>query len=42
MRSRGYEYRAGSGRRLHPRGDIGRIAEYVGILAGAGANHHRA
>ena len=32
MRIRGYQYRAGSGGRLHPRGDIGRVAEYIGCL----------
>ncbi len=28
----GYHHRAGSGCLLHPRGDIGRVAEYVGLL----------
>ena len=42
MRIRGYQYRAGIGGRLHARGDIGRVAEYIGVLAGACANHHRA
>ena len=37
----GYQYRAGSGGFLHPRGDIGRVAEYVRVLAGARAHHHR-
>ena len=41
MRSRGYQYRAGSGRCLHPRGYVRSIAENIGILARAGANHHR-
>ena len=35
-------HRAGFGGRLHPRRDIGRVAEDVGLLAGARANHHRA
>jgi hypothetical protein len=42
MRIRAYQYRARSGGRLHPRGDIGRVAEYVGLLARAGAHHDRA
>ena len=29
----GYHHRAGSGGFLHARGDIGRVAEYVGVLA---------
>src|ERR1700732_1522995 len=33
MRVRGYQYRARSGRCLHPRGDVRSIAEYIGILA---------
>ncbi len=41
MRILGDHYRAGSGGFLHPRGNIGRVAEYVGVLAGARANHHR-
>ncbi len=28
--------------RLHARGDIGGVAEYVGLLAGARTNYHRA
>ena len=42
MRCVGYQHGAGIGCRLHPRGDIGRVAEYVGLLAGARADHHRA
>ncbi len=41
MRILGHHYRAGSGGFLHPRRDIGRVAEYVGVLAGASAHHHR-
>ena len=42
MRGGGDQNRAGFSSRLHPRGDIGRVAENVGLLAGARANHHRA
>ena len=42
MHLRGYNYRARIGGRLHSRGDIGRIAEYVGVFARACAHHHRA
>jgi hypothetical protein len=42
MRIRAYQYRARSGGRLHARGDIGRVAEYIGLLARARADHHRA
>ena len=38
----GDQHRAGCRGRLHPRGDIGRVAEDVGVLAGARAHHHRA
>jgi hypothetical protein len=37
----GYHNRAGDGCFLHPRGDIGRIAEHVGVLASAHTYHHR-
>ena len=42
MRRIGDHHRARLRRRLHPRGDIGRVAEDVGVLARARANHHRA
>ena len=42
MRSVGDRDRAGFRRRLHPRGDIGRVAEDLRLVAGAAANHHRA
>ena len=42
MRCVGDHYGAGFRSRLHPRGDIGRIAEYVGVFARACADHHRA
>ena len=38
----GYQYRARSGGCLHPRGDIGSIAENIGIPAGPSPNHHGA
>ena len=38
----GYQYRARNSGFLYPRGKVGSVAEYVGILAGTGANHHRA
>ena len=41
MRRGGYQHGAWFRSRLHARGDIGSVAEYVGLLAGAGANHHR-
>ena len=37
----GDQHRAGCGGFLHPRRDIGRVAEYVGVFAGARAHHHR-
>ena len=42
MRIRAYQYRARSGGRLHARGNIGRVAEYVGVFARTCAHHHRA
>ena len=42
MRRVGDQHRAGFRGRLHPRRDIGRVAEYIGILARACAHHHRA
>jgi hypothetical protein len=37
----GYQHRAGIGCCLHPRSDIGCLPEYVSVLTGARANHHR-
>jgi hypothetical protein len=37
----GDHHGAGFGGSFHPRGDIGRIAEDVGLLAGASTHHHR-
>src|SRR5262249_22227003 len=37
---RGNHDRIGFRRRLHARGDIGRIAEYIGLLAAASTTHH--
>lgn len=42
MRGLGNRHGARFGRRLHPRGDIGSVAEYIGIFASAGANHNGA
>ena len=42
MHSVGDHHRAGLRGRLHPRGDIGRVAEDVGVFARTCAHHHRA
>src|SRR6202035_4731816 len=41
MGVRGYQYGAGIGYGLHARGDIGGVAEYVGLPARTRADHHR-
>jgi hypothetical protein len=42
MSGRSYQDAIGSGRGLNARGDIGGFTEDIGVLAGSGANHHRA
>ncbi|HTT75674.1 MAG TPA: hypothetical protein VMF50_06785 [Candidatus Binataceae bacterium] len=42
MSTLGYENRAGIGGGLHTRGDIRRIAEHVGLQAGAHSDHYGA